>query len=142
MEKHNNSHHTKRDGDKGVYKSILDLHEKGYIVNDPLTEHAPFDLIIWRDCEAKTVQVKYRTKNKRGVVEVLFRRTQWNTDGSYNEDIDKDPIDLYCVYCPDTDECYYFDPDQFGKSISLRIDEPKNNQKKGVNMASDFKQVP
>lgn len=142
MSSHDNSHHTKRDGDLGVYKAILDLHQKGYIVSDPLTEHAPFDLIIWRNCNAKTVQVKHRSKDGSGKIEVRFRRTQWNTNGSYNEEIDKQPIDLYCVYCPESDECYYFKPEWFNKSVSLRIDKPKNNQTKGVKMASDFRQVP
>ena len=55
---------------------MVDLHEKGFIVADPLTEHAPFD------------------------------------------------------------------PDRFGKSIPIRIDDPKNNQTKGIHFAEDFKQVP
>ncbi|AGE80361.1 hypothetical protein COK25_08680 [Bacillus cereus] len=33
----------------------------------------------------------------------------------------------------------YFDPKLFSKSISLRVDSPKNNQEKKVNFASDYK---
>ncbi len=139
---HTNSHHTKTDGDLAEYKAIVDLHQKGYIVSDPLTEHAPFDLIIWKDGESKTVQVKYRSKDSSGKVEVHFRATQWNTNGSYNKKIDTDPIDLYCVYCPEKDGCYYFNPDNFGESVALRIDKPKNNQTKGINFAENYKRVP
>jgi len=140
--KHTNNHHTKTDADLGEYKAIVDLHQKGYIVCDPLTEHAPFDLVAWKDGNSKTVQVKYRSKSDVGKIKVRFRATQWNTNGSYNKEIDTDPIDIYCVYCPEEDNCYYFDPDNFGKSVTLRIDEPKNNQSKGIHFAENYKQVP
>jgi hypothetical protein len=138
---HANDHHTKTAADLGEYKAIVDLHERGYIVSNPLTEHAPFDLIIWKNGEASTVQVKYRSKND-GKINVRFRATQWNTDGSYNREIDKAPIDIYCVYCPESDECYYFDPDGFDKSATFRIDPPKNGQSTGVHFAEDYKRVP
>ena len=32
--------------------------------------------------------------------------------------------------------------DRFGKSITIRIEEPKNNWTKGINLAEDFQQVP
>ena len=137
-----NTHHTKAPGDLGVFKAMVDLHEKGFIVADPLTEHASFDLIVWKDQEFNAVQVKYRSKDDSGKINVRFRATQWNTNGSYNTEINKDAIDLYCVYCPESDECYYFDPDRFGKSITIRIDEPANNQTKGIHFAEEFKQVP
>ena len=25
--------------------------------------------------------------------------------------VDKDEVDIYCIYCPDTDECYYLRPE-------------------------------
>jgi len=121
---------------------MVDLHEKGFVVAEPLTEHTPSDLIVWREQNSKTVQVKYRSKDDAGKVNVQFGSTQRNTDGPYNTEIDKDKIDLYCVYCPKSDECYYFDPDRFGKSTTIRIDEPKDNQTKGIHFAEDFEQIP
>jgi hypothetical protein len=137
-----NEHHTKSPGDLGVFKAMVDLHERGFVVAEPLTEHVPFDLIVWKNQTSRTVQVKYRSKDESGKVNIRFRATQWNTDGPYNTEIDKDKIDLYCVYCPESDECYYFDPDNFGRSVTIRIDKPKNNQTKGIHFAEDFKQVP
>jgi hypothetical protein len=138
---HANGHHTKTDADLGEYKAIVDLHERGYVVSNPLTEHAPFDLVIWKNGEASTVQVKFRSKDN-GKVNIRFRATQWNTDGSYNREIDKGPIYIYCVYCPEPDECYYFDPDEFGKSATFRIDPPKNGQSEGIHFAENYKRVP
>jgi len=40
-------HHTKDKGDLGVLKAQVDLFEQGFIVALPVTEHAPFDLIIY-----------------------------------------------------------------------------------------------
>ena len=56
--------------------------------------------------------------------------------------MNKEEIDVYCVYCPQTDCCYYFNPKLFSKSISLRVDSPKNKQEKKVNFASDYREIP
>jgi hypothetical protein len=37
---------------------------------------------------------------------------------------------------------YYLNPSDFGKSVTLRVETPKNNQKKSVNLASDYREVP
>ncbi|MGG1285953.1 hypothetical protein [Bacillus wiedmannii] len=36
----------------------------------------------------------------------------------------------------------YFKPKLFSKSISLRVDSPKNNQEKKVNFASNYREIP
>ena len=56
--------------------------------------------------------------------------------------VDKDQIDIYCIYCPDTDECYFLDPKNYDKSVTLRVEMPKNNQSKNVRFTSDFRGVP
>jgi len=38
-------HHTKEKGDLGVLKAQLDLFEQGFLILNPVTEHAPFDLV-------------------------------------------------------------------------------------------------
>ena len=56
--------------------------------------------------------------------------------------VDKDEIDLYCIYCPDSDECYYLDPKQYDKSVTLRVETPKNNQRQNIRLAADYRRVP
>jgi len=131
-------HHTKTLGDLGVLKAQLDLFEKGFIVSVPLTEHAPFDLVIYKDGVCKTVQVKSRSVTSRGTIEIQFRNVWSDRNGIHSSEVDKNAIDLYCVYCPETDLCYYFNPSNFDKSITLRIEPPKNNQLTGVHLASDY----
>lgn len=46
-------HHTKHKGDLGVLKAQVDLYQKGYMILYPQTEHAPFDLVIYKDNQFK-----------------------------------------------------------------------------------------
>ncbi|MBA4496277.1 group I intron-associated PD-(D/E)XK endonuclease [Paenactinomyces guangxiensis] len=135
-------HHTKSKGDLGVLKAQVDLYQKGYKILYPQTEHAPFDLVIYKDNQFKRVQVKYRELNLHGVLEVRFRSSYCNSHDVVMKDTIKHEIDVYCVYCPQTDECYYFDPITFNKSISLRVETPKNNQMQNVKFARDYREIP
>ena len=135
-------HHTKTKGDLGVLKAQVDLYTKGYMILLPHTEHAPFDLVIYKDGEFKRVQVKYREVNIKGILEIRFRSVHSSTKGIFSSDVNKEEIDIYCVYCPDTDECYYFNPKMYNKSLSLRVETPKNNQLANIKYASDYREVP
>lgn len=57
-------HHTKEKGDLGVLKAQLSLFEQGYLILQPVTEHAPFDLVAYKDNAFKRVQVKYKSLDK------------------------------------------------------------------------------
>ena len=135
-------HHTKNKGDLGVLKVKVDLHQQGFILLNPETEHAPFDLVIYKEGTFKSVQVKYRSLNKRGAIEIAFRSCYCDSNGLVTKPVFKDYIDIYAVYCPDSDECYYFDPQLFGSSISIRVKASKNKQQNGINRAEDFRSVP
>ena len=88
------------------------------------------DLVVYKGGVFKRVQVKYRELNARGILEVRFRSSYSTASGVTTKEVNKEEIDVYCVYCPQTDFCYYFSPKLFSKSISLRVDSPKNNQEK------------
>ncbi len=135
-------HHTKNKGDLGVLKVKLDLFEKGFLILNPETEHAPFDLVIYKNGVYKSVQVKYRSLNKRGTLEIAFRSTYCNTNGLVVKPVKTEVIDIYAIYCPDTDECYYFNPQQQNKSIALRVNTSRNNQQQGIHYAEDYREVP
>lgn len=135
-------HHTKHKGDLGVLKAKLDLYEQGFMILNPETEHAPFDLVAYKDRKFIRVQVKYREKDKRGAISIAFATSWADKNGSHTRVYDKMDIDLFCIYCPDTDECYYIDPSKFGSTITLRVDAPKNNQGTHVMYASDCRRVP
>ena len=135
-------HHTKTLGDLGVLKAQVDLYKKGFWVSIPLTEHAPFDLVITKGSQSQTVQVKTRNIDKSGVIQISFRQSYSDKNGVHTVQWDKEEIDLVCIYCPQKDECYYFNPKIFNKSLTLRVETPKNNQKTDVKFASDYREVP
>ena len=135
-------HHTKTFGDEGVLRAKLDLYKKGYDLCNPETEHAPFDLVIYKDGRLLSVQVKARNVSKRGTVDVSFKSSWADRHGSHIKKVNKDLIDLYCVYCPQTELCYYFNPKDFKESISIRVVPCKNNQTTNINWHEDFLEVP
>jgi len=135
-------HHTKDKGDLGVLKAQIDLFEQGFTIFVPLTEHCPFDLVAYKNGEFRRVQVKYRSLDRFGKVDVKFSTCWSDRNGTHTLPIDKTEVDIYCVYCPEADECYYLRPDDFGSNVSLRVEMPKSGQRKGVNFAADYRRAP
>ncbi len=135
-------HHTKDKGDLGVLKAQVDLCLQGYVIMIPLTEHAPFDIVVYKDGIFKKIQVKYRSISKNGVLEVAFKSYWSNKSGVNCKKQDKNEIDVCCIYCPETNKCYYVDIKEFKDIyISLRIKKPKIPSSK-CNMADDYLVMP
>lgn len=119
----------------------IDLVKKGYIILAPRTEHAPFDLVAYYEGRFLRVQVKYRAA-KNGVIQVPFSTCWADRNGTHTKPIDKDEVDVYCVYCPDTNRCYYIDPRDFDGAMSLRIAPARNGNWRRINAADDFLEMP
>jgi len=136
------SHHTKSKGDLGVLKAQVDLFEQGFTICLPQTEHSPFDLVAYKNGKFYRVQVKYRALEKNGALLVKFATCWADRHGTHTVPIDKEEVDFFCVYCPDTDECYYLEPKKFRSNVSLRVKASKNGQAKRVNFAADFRRAP
>ncbi len=135
-------HHTKDKGDLGVLKAQLNLFEQGFLILNPVTEHAAFDLVAYRERKFVRIQVKYKSVDRTGSITVHFRSSWADKNGTHMRQVDKDEIDLYCIYCPDTDECYYLDPKDYNRSVTLRVKAPKNNQATNIRLAKDYRRVP
>lgn len=134
-------HHTKDKGDLGVAKAHADLVTKGFYVLFPATEHAPFDLVAYADGAFHRVQVKYRSA-RAGAVHLNLRSTWTDRNGVHTTPMDKDAVDAICIYCPETDECYYIRPTDHGASVNLRITPTKNGQHKRILDAATFRDLP
>ncbi len=134
-------HHTKDKGDIGVSKAHADLVTKGYSILFPVSEHLPFDLVGYKNGYFKRVQVKYR-RAVNGRIDVQLRHSWSDKNGVHTVLIDKSEIDVVCVYCPDTDQCYYFAPEEVRQGLVLRVEAPKNNQRQKVKFAADYREVP
>lgn len=134
-------HHTKNKGDLGVLAAQLDLVERGWGVLLPLTEHETFDLVAYRDGRFLRIQVKYRAA-VNGTLYVPFSSSWADRHGVHTAPMDKDAVDLICIYCPDTRRCYYIDPKRFSRGVTLRIAPVRNGQSKGVSLAERFTEIP
>lgn len=133
-------HHTKDKGDLGVAKAHADLVAQGFTVLFPATEHAPFDLVAYADGVFHRLQVKYRSATG-GAVVVKFRSMWADRNGTHAVPTDKTTIDAVCIYCPDTDTCYYIRPAEFGSSVALRVAPSKNGQQVGTSSAEAFRRL-
>jgi hypothetical protein len=134
-------HHTKDKGDLAIAKVHADLVGQGFTVLFPATEHAPFDLVAYAGGEFHRLQVKYRSA-RAGAVKVQFRSMWADRNGTHTTPMDKAAIDTVCIYCPETDECYYVRPDAHGTSVTLRIAPSRNGQQAGVLDAAAFRELP
>lgn len=130
-------HHTKDKGDLGVAKAYADLVEQGLMVLFPTTEHAPFDLVAYDGTTFHRVQVKYRART--GDVIRLALRSIWSDrHGVHRRAFDNASVDVVCVYCPDTDECYYVRPVN-AQHVTLRFAPSVNCQQVGVRLAAEHR---
>jgi hypothetical protein len=135
------THHTKTKGDLGVAAAVYDLTKKGFIVCQPMTEHAPFDLVAYANGRCLRVQVKYRAV-ARGVCEVRFLSVWSDRHGVHITQMNKAEVDVICIYCPDTERCYYLDPSAHAGGVKLRLGTTGNNQRAGVLFAENFVDLP
>lgn len=135
-------HPTIDKGYLGLTKVMANLAESQFSALLPACEQMPFDLVVYKDGVFFRVEVKYRTST-RGSVTVDFRHTSVYASGkTYSKPMDKNEIDVVAIYCPDTDKCYYLDPQDFPSSATLRITPPKNGQATGVHLADSFLKFP
>ena len=135
------AHHTKDKGDLGTAKAHADLAAQGFTVLFPVTEHAAFDLVAYGSGRFHRVQVKFRS-SRAGAISVQFRSVWADRNGTHMKPSDKSEFDVVCIYCPETDECYYVRPSEFGQSVTLRVVPARNGQLAGVLPAERFRRLP
>lgn len=134
-------HKTKNKGDLGILKVQLDLYDKGYVTFTTTSEHLPFDLIAYKaGGEFLRVQVKYRAA-KNDTIFVKFATNWTDKNKTHLHLIDKSEIDIFAIYCPDTDECYYVNPKLFGNSVNIRLKPTKHNMIKNITMSHELKEI-
>lgn len=122
-------------GDLAELKAATMFAEQGCYVSRPLTDNAPYDLIVDQDGKLLKVQVKARSE-RNGVVSTEIRSCM----RGYTHFYTKEDWDLLVVYNIDDGSLAVLDWDDIGDKIvvNLRTQRPKNNQKKGVMMFEDY----
>jgi hypothetical protein len=111
---------------------------KGYIPCIPLSEHQPYDIVaIGNNKTTFKLQVKYASLRRNGTIEVKFRRSWADKNGSHTEHYSKDEFDFYALYCPERDIVLYV-PNNPDCPKVIRFDKTANNQKQYVKWFYDY----
>lgn len=72
----------------------------------------------------------------------LNLRSTWaDRHGAHSTPIDKDAIDVICIYCPVADD-YHIRPTEHGVLVNLRITPTKNGQQKRILAAASIRDLP
>jgi hypothetical protein len=108
----------------------------GFRVLKPLTERSRYDLVIERGRGFERVQCK--TGRLRSGVIIFSSCSSLEHRGKAARHY-RGEIELFGVYCVETDECYLVPVDEVGKRLgSLRVDRPTNNQQAKIRYADQF----
>ena len=136
--------HSKMKGTLAESKVIADLYQKGFSVAIPLDDLKPFDLIcIDPSNNMYKIQVKY-CKLENGAASLPVRSCMSNKTLSYTHTYNKKEVDIFAMYVPEVDSCFYIKSDilDWCKGyFSIRIQEPKQRQK-NINYADNFRKFP
>lgn len=111
-----NTHHTKLKGDIAVAAVIFDLTKKGYIVSEPMSENAPYDLICDTGEKLLRIQVKYRANG------YIPYKTSWSDkNGVHAQLIDISKIDYFAIVNEDYSIICYPLSEMAGGTIAFSI---------------------
>ena len=108
-------------------------------VYKPLFEGGRYDLIF--DLGPRLTRVQCKWAVRRGdIVVVRCYRSRRNADGLLNRSYTADEIDAFAAYNAELRTCYFLPLERFPRrrSIQLRLERCRNNQKRGVNWAEEY----
>jgi hypothetical protein len=91
-----NLHHTKYKGDTATTFIIYKLTSMGFFVSTPISENAPYDLIVDTGEKLYKVQVKYR-KGSNGSSEIPEKTTWSDSNGSHSKYISETDFDFFAI---------------------------------------------
>jgi len=127
----------KRKGDVSELEISKRLVESGLDVYLPFGENTKSDLIVESDDGLYRCQIKTGRLKEDGRMLFNVKTTQSNFTETNDKTYDEDEIDVFLVYCPHLEECYYMPVSETPKMrASLRV-EAKQEQK-GMKWASDY----
>lgn len=128
---------SKRKGEISESIIVSEMLKKGYNVSVPFGENTRYDLIIDKNGQLEKVQCK-TGRLKKGVIK--FNTVSTRSNYSETREINYEgEIDKFVVYCPDLERIFEVPEEKAPNGeMKLRVEEPANNQKKGINWAEDY----
>ena len=101
-------HHTKEKGDLGNIKIMADLSSQGFKILTPLSEHLPFDFVVYHQEKNSLLKIQSKYASIRGgVLSVNLCTSYVKKSGNVTNRYEQGSFDVLAVYCPDIDVCIY-----------------------------------
>ncbi|MFH1046749.1 MAG: group I intron-associated PD-(D/E)XK endonuclease [Patescibacteria group bacterium] len=128
----------KRCGDVAELQVASHLTKEGWQVLFPYGEYCRYDIVAEKHGRFIKVQVKYVTP-KNGTLTINCKSSNnWSV-----KPYTKEEIDCIVAYDSLSEEIYFIDVKDIKKSeLRLRLGPTRNNQKVGVRLADDYKNIP
>ena len=130
--------HSKAKGNIGEIAVVKDLMLKGYAVFYELGDLSKIDLIALKNNITHKIQVKTTWETKNGTISADLRSSGPGYKYFYT---DRD-IDIIACYAADRDIICYVNVkeiiDKGSTRLVVRLDKPKNNQTKGINLLENY----
>ena len=129
---------TKDLGTLGEQALILEFLKNDIPVLQPIGDNLPYDFVVEINNHFYKIQAKATEKIKEdGVMEF-----HTNITNPYTHECKRytsNDIDYFGLYCKENNFLGLIHVDELtGKTLKIRIDPPKNNQKIGIKMIEDF----
>jgi hypothetical protein len=124
-------------GQRSEAAIFAELVKRGYRVLIPYGTNHRYDMVI--DVGGRFLRAQCKTGRLRGgVVRFNTASTRANTLRAFTTPYDADQIDLFLIYCQETDRVYALDVGEAASSNArLRVDPTANGQAKGIRWAAD-----
>lgn len=127
-------------GEKSEGQVISRLLRAGKTVLKPFGDNQRYDLVI--DEGDRFVKVQCKTGRLRNGA-VAFPTCSTYAHRGHGRLHYRGQVDVFAVYCPETDGCYLIPVDAVGTTrCALRVTKSRNGQAKNVRLAADFELVP
>ncbi|MFD1646692.1 group I intron-associated PD-(D/E)XK endonuclease [Haloarchaeobius litoreus] len=125
-----------RKGDLTEAIVLTELRRREIAVSHPFGDNERYDLVA--ECGGGAlVRVQVKTGwIADGRIQFSTQSTHTNSQGNVRKSYDGD-VDVFVVYCYETETMYLVGEQEFDKSISLRVEEPEVHHR-SINWAADF----
>jgi hypothetical protein len=124
-------------GERSEAIIFAELVKRGHQVLIPYGTNHRYDIVI--DVGGRFLRAQCKTgRLRRGSILFNTASTRVNTKGAYQTPYDAEQIDLFLIYCPETDGVYALDVGEAASSHgALRVDPAANGQAKRIRWAAD-----
>jgi hypothetical protein len=124
-------------GERSEAIIFAELVKRGHQVLIPYGTNHRYDIVI--DVGDRFLRAQCKTgRLRQGSILFNTASTRVNTRRSFTTPYDADQIDVFLIYCPDTDRVYALDVGEAASSHgALRVDPAANGQAKRIRWAAD-----